>query len=128
MLVQKKNYEDFYKEIRQEFPRMKQLGIWEECDWSNNGYEHSMIMSELSQEMAIWITEGLDSEVQRLMDTIERYFEEGTISVTSIIYTDFLVTIMEAKKEVRDIIKSMMGSETQKHYQKLFDGYRESKA
>lgn len=128
MLVQKKNYEDFYKEIRQEFPRMKQLGIWEECDWSNNGYEHSMIMSELSQEMAIWITEGLDSEVQRLMDTIERYFEEGTISVTSIIYTDFLVTIMEAKKEVRDIIKSMMGSETQKLYQKLFDGYRESKA
>ena len=61
------------------------------------------------------------------MDFIENYFNEGDSSVTSIIYTDFLVTIMEIKdKETRETIKKMMKPETAQHYKQLFNFYREA--
>jgi len=126
MLKQKKNFEDFYNEIRGVFPRIKQLETWSNYDWSVYGFENSLIMSEVAMEMATWVSEGDTSEAQRLMDVIERYFHEGDVRVTSFIYTDFLVTIMEAKKDPREVIKSMMGPETKKHYIRLFDLYRES--
>jgi hypothetical protein len=125
MIVQKKNFKDFYKEIRQGFPRINDLDTWNKYDSSVNGYEHSLIMSELSEEMARWVVEGQNTEAQRLMDKVERYFNEGDVPVTSIIYTDFLVTIMEAKREPRELIKKMMGPETEKHYKNLFTFYRE---
>ena len=128
MLLQKKNFEDFYNEIRDQFPKMRELDTWDKYDWSLNGSENFMIMSELSMEMANWINDGQESEGQRLMDLIERYFHEGDVPVTSIIYTDFLVTIMEAKKVTRETIKRMMGPETQRHYKNLFNFYRESDA
>lgn len=112
MLVQKKNFEDFYNEIRLKFPRMNELETWVKYDWSVNGYEHSLIMSELSEEMTNWVAGGQNTEAQKLMDTVERYFHEGDVHVTSIIYTDFLVTIMETKKDGREMVKKMMGPET----------------
>jgi hypothetical protein len=125
MLVQKKNFVDFYNEIRDQFPKMRELDAWNNYDWSSDGYEHSAIMTELSKEMAHWVAEGQGTEGQRLMDLIERYFHEGDVPVTSIIYTDFLVTIMEAKKGTRETIKKMMGPETERHYKNLFNFYRE---
>jgi uncharacterized Fe-S cluster-containing protein len=125
MLLQKNNFVDFYNEIRDQFPKMKELETWDKYDSSLDGYENSMIMSELSEEMARWVAEGREKEGQRLMDLIERYFHEGDVPVTSIIYTDFLVTIMEAKKGTREAIKKMMGPETEKHYKNLFKFYRE---
>jgi hypothetical protein len=125
MLLQKKNFEDFYNEIRDQFPKMRQLNTWDKYDWSLGGSENSMIMSELSMEMANWVADGQESEGKRMMDMIERYFHEGDIPVISIIYTDFLVTIMEQRKEIREVIKKMMGSETEKHYKNLFKFYRE---
>ena len=126
MLVQKKNFGDFYNDIRNQFPKMKELTTWDEYDWSLEIYENSMIMTELSREMAVWSLDGKLEETQRLMDFIENYFHEGDSSVTSIIYTDFLVTIMEIKdKETRETIKKMMKPETAKHYKQLFNFYRE---
>lgn len=125
MLEQKKNLEDFYKEIRNEFPRMNKLETWVKYDWSISGFEHSIIMSELSHELANWVASGQNTEAQKLMDKVESYFHEGDVRVTLIIYTDFLVTIMEAKKEDREMIKRMMGSETKKHYINLLNLYRE---
>jgi len=125
MLVQKKTFEDFYNEIRHEFPRMNELETWVKYDCSVNGYEHSLIMSELSKEMANWVAGGQNTEAQRLMDTVERYFHEGDVPVASIIYSDFLVTIMETKKDGREMLKGMMGPETKKHYMNLLNLYRE---
>ncbi|RXK57788.1 hypothetical protein ESA94_19915 [Lacibacter luteus] len=105
---------------------MKQLKTWDNYDRSPNSVENSLIMSDLSEEMAKWVEEGDEIDARRLMDTIERYFHEGDLPLTSIIYTDFLVTIMEAKRETRELIKTMMGSETKKNYFKLFNFYRES--
>lgn len=104
---------------------MNELETWVNYDWSLNGYEHSLIMSELSEEMANWVAGGQNAEAQRLMDTLERYFHEGDVPVTSIICTDFLVTIMEAKKNVREMVKSMMGPETMKNYSNLLNYYQE---
>ena len=125
MLLQKKNFVDFYNEIRDQFPKMRELDTWDNYDWSLEGSENSMIMSELSKEMANWVANGQESEGRSMMDMIERYFHEGDVPVTSIIYTDFLVTIMEVKKEVREKIKRMMGPQTEKHYKNLFNFYRE---
>jgi hypothetical protein len=125
MLLQKKNFEDFYNEIRSQFPKMKELDTWDKYDWSLQGHENSAIMTELSREMANWVTKGNELDVQRLMNIVEKYFIEGDVPVISIIYTDFLVTIMEVKKEIRERIKKMMGPETEKHYKNLFKFYRE---
>jgi hypothetical protein len=77
MLLQNKNFQDFYNEIRDQFPKMKELDIWTNYDWSSDGFEHSIIMSELSREMAKWVSEGQESEGQKLMSLVERYFQEG---------------------------------------------------
>jgi hypothetical protein len=126
MLLQKKNFLDFYTEIREQFPRMRALKTWDKYNWGLDGYENSAIMTELSIEMAKWVVEGQELEAQKLMDIIERYFYEGDVPVTSIIYTDFMVTIMEAEKGTREKIKKMMGSETERHYKNLLNFYRES--
>ena len=127
MLVRKKNFEDFYNEIRSQFPKMRELTTWDNYAWTLNGCENSMIMTELSQEMAVWASNGEVEETQRLLDFIENYFFEGDNGVTSIIYTDFLVTIIEIKdKEIRETIKRMMKPETAKHCKQLFKFYREA--
>jgi len=125
MLLQKKNFEDFYNEIRNQFPKMREMDTWDKYDRSLNGYENSSIMTELSREMASWVTQGQNEEAQKMMSIVEKYFHEGDDSVNSIIYTDFLVTIMEVKKETREVIKKMMGPETERRYKNLFTFYRE---
>lgn len=125
MMVQKKNFRDFYNEIRDQFPSTKELATWNKYDWSSVGFENAMIMSELSREMAAWVAGGQESDGQKMMDLIERYYNEGDVAVVSIIYTDYLVTIMEAKKDVREAIKKMMGPETEKSYENLLHLYRE---
>jgi hypothetical protein len=60
-----------------------------------------------------------------MMDIVEIYFYQGDEQVSSIIYTDFLATIMETKKEVREVIKKMMGIETGRYYKNLLNFYRE---
>jgi hypothetical protein len=127
-MLQKRNFGHFYNEIRDQFPKMRKLHTWDKYDWGSDGFENSMIMSELSREMADWVAEGQESEGQKMMDLIERYFHEGDVPVVSIIYTDYLVTIMEAKKDVRETIKKMMGPETEKSYKNLLLLYRERDA
>tara|TARA_R110002124_G_scaffold279534_1_gene452133 strand:- start:361 stop:684 length:324 start_codon:yes stop_codon:yes gene_type:complete len=106
---------------------MRELTTWDNYAWTLNGCENSMIMTELSQEMAVWASNGEVEETQRLLDFIENYFFEGDNGVTSIIYTDFLVTIIEIKdKEIRETIKRMMKPETAKHCKQLFKFYREA--
>jgi hypothetical protein len=127
MLIQKKNVQDFYNEVHCQFPKLKELKIWDKYDWSLEGCEHSMLMTNLSREMAIWATDGDLKETQRLMDFIEDYFCEGDSSVISFLYTDFLVTIMEIEnKRIRETIKKMMKSNTAKYYRQLYNFYREA--
>ncbi|NOS93269.1 MAG: hypothetical protein HOP30_15220 [Cyclobacteriaceae bacterium] len=83
-------------------------------------------MSELAEEMASWVAKGDEPEVQRFMDLVERYFHEGDKPLTSIRYTDFLVTIMEVKTATREVIKKMMGTETKTSYLFLLNLYREN--
>lgn len=127
MLVKKKNFENFYSEIRSEFPKIRALSTWDENDWSIDGSDNSIIMSEICVEMSLWASKGYLIDTRKLMDFIEEYFSIGDMLVTSIIYTSFLVTIMEIKnKENRDTIKQMMGSKSSKNYIHLLDYYREA--
>lgn len=125
MELQKKNFVDFYTEIRDQFPKMKELSTWDNYDWSLDGSENVLIMSEIAEEMVRWVADRQESEAQRLMDLVERYFREGDSSATSIMYTDFLVEIIGAKKEARETIKKMMGPRTDKLYKNLLNLYWE---
>lgn len=122
----KKNFEDFYCHIRNEFPKIKLLDTWDKYDWSLNGNDNSIIMSELCVEMASWVAKSNQTETKYFMDIIENYFNEGDISLTSIIYSDFLVTVMELKTDIRDVIRVMMGVETKTHYKNLLNFYKEA--
>jgi predicted XRE-type DNA-binding protein len=127
MLVPKKNIEQFYTELMSQFPQLKELSIWQECDWSEQGYENSRIMTAIAQEMANWAANNQLQQTQLLLDFIESSFFDFDNRVTSFIYTDFLVTFMEIKdKETREMLKKQMKSETAKHYQQLFKFYREA--
>lgn len=127
MIVNKKNIEQFYFELRSQFPQLKELRIWQECDWSEQGYENSMIMSAIAEEMASWAANNQLQQTQLLLDFIESSFLDSYNRVKSFICTDFLVTIMEIKdKETREILKKQMKPETAKHYQQLFNFYREA--
>lgn len=125
MVVQKTQV-DFYNELRSQFHKIEKLSTWKEYDWSSDGFDNAFIMTELSQELERWVADGERDDVQRVMDIIELYFHEGNSAVTSFLYTDFLVTVMEAKKEDRDVIKAMMKPETVKHYSNLLNLYREA--
>ena len=126
MMVEQKTQVNFYNELRGQFQRIEKLSTWKEYDWSMEGYDTMFIMTELAQELARWVAEGERDDVQRVMDIVELYFHEGNSTVISFLYTDFLVTVMEAKKEDRDVIKSMMKPETVKHYSNLLNFYREA--
>lgn len=125
-MLKQKTHVDFYNELRGQFPKMERLNTWKENDWSEDGNDIMFIMTELSQELARWVADGERDDVQRVMDIVELYFIEGSSTVASFLYTDFLVTVMEAKKEDREVIKAMMKPETAKHYNNLFNFYREA--
>jgi hypothetical protein len=58
MLLQKKNFEDFYNDIRRQFPKIKELTTWDRYDWTLKGHENSQIIEEISLEMAVWASNG----------------------------------------------------------------------
>jgi hypothetical protein len=126
MWMQKKTFADFYNELWSQLPQIKQLTFWDDYDVSSEECQHSMILSELSQGVISMLSSGKMEETKRVMNFIERYFVEGDSAVTSIIYTDFLVIILESEnKEARETIKGMMGPETQLRYKQLLDFYNE---
>lgn len=128
MYLEKKNFEDFYNELRNQFPSINELNTWSLYDWRVNGYKHSLIMSELAIETANLLSHGQLSETEEIMNIVEKYFHEGDTPVISILYSDFLVTIMETKKETREALKKMMGTQTINQYNRLLYFYREADA
>ncbi len=127
MLVKKKNIEEFYNELRSKFPNLNELKTWDENDWSvDGGIDHCAIMTDIAREVRNWSAAGQLGEIEKLFQIIETYWNEGDSTVTSYIYTDFLVTIMEIKKEQREPIKALMKATTQQEYNNLLHLYRES--
>ncbi|EDM34426.1 hypothetical protein PBAL39_19085 [Pedobacter sp. BAL39] len=122
----RKNFEDFYCHVRNEFSQIGLLNAWTRYDWSLGGNENSFIMSELCMEMAGWVSKGSQTDTKCFMDIIEQYLTDGDIALISMIYTDFLVAIVELKSNERDVIKGMMGVETRTHYQNLLNLYSEN--
>lgn len=56
---------------------MKELSTWDKYDWSLDGSENVLIMSEIADEMVRWVADRQESEAQRLMDLVEN-LEPGT--------------------------------------------------
>jgi len=127
MLDNKKNIEEFYIDLKHRFPEITELKTWNKYNWSVDGCENSMIMSELAEEIILWTSNNKLEDSQNFFDYLELCLEVYDERVTSFIYTDFLLTIMEAKeKETRELIKKMMLSKTKEFYQRLFQFYSES--
>ncbi|MWB96226.1 hypothetical protein GON26_17830 [Flavobacterium sp. GA093] len=127
MLDKKKNIEEFYIDLKNRFRKIKELKTWNKYNWSIDGCENSIIMSELAEEIILWTSNNKVEDSQNFFDYLESCLEVYDERVTSLIYSDFLVTIMEVKeKETRELIKKMMLSKTRELYQRLFQFYSES--
>lgn len=104
------------------------MKTWNKYNWSVDGSENSMIMSDLAEEIILWTSNNKLEDLRNFFDYLESCLEVYDERVTSFIYTDFLVTIMEEKgKESRELIKKMMLSKTKEFYQRMFQFYSESK-
>ena len=125
MLDNKKNIEEFYIDLKNRFPKITELKTWDKYNWSVNGCENSMIMSELAEEIMLWTSNNKLEDSKNFFDYLELCLEIYDERVTSFIYTDFLVTIME-EKETRELIKKMMQPKIKEFYKRLFQFYSES--
>ena len=74
----KLDIETFYKNLQRKFPELQKLPIWNEWNWSNDGVEHSPVMSELANEMMRWSENHEWQNVAALLNEIETAFIEGT--------------------------------------------------
>jgi hypothetical protein len=127
MLDNKKNIEEFYIDLKNKFPKIAELKTWNKYNWSIEGYENSMIMSDLAEEIILWTSNDKLEDSRNFFNFLELCLNVYDERVTSFIYTDFLITIMEAEnKETRELIKKMMLSKTKEFYQLLFQFYSES--
>lgn len=127
MLDNKKNIEEFYIDLRNQFPKIKELKTWDKYNWTVEGNENSMIMSELGDEIILWTFNNKLDLTRKFLNYLELCLDVYDERVTSFIYTDFLTTIMEIKdRNKRASIKEMMSDKTKELYQKLFQFYRES--
>lgn len=121
-----KTCEQFYQELRNNFPKIHQCEFWNEYDWSEEGYESSFIMTEIAREISRWNIESEYSELTKLFQIVENGFVEYNIKTSSYLATDFLVSIMEIEdKFIRDEIKKFMRSKTQQEYRKMQKFYKE---
>lgn len=115
----------FYRTLEKQFPRIKTLGILEGIDIEVEKWENSGIMTKLANELAQFVMDGETKEAEQLMFMVEEAFDCADSIVTSYLCTDFLVTIMEQKKEQREYLKSIMGVKTKERYKKLLSSYLE---
>lgn len=121
-----KNITQFYKELKNNFPKINQCKFWDEYDWSEEGYENSFIMTEIAREVSGWNVKSEYGDFTKLFKIIEDGFVEYDKSTSSFLATDFLVTIMEIKdKFIRDEIKKFMRSKTKENYGEMLKFYRE---
>ena len=126
MLDNKKNIEEFYIDLKHRFPEITELKTWNKYNWSVDGCENSMIMSELAEEIILWTSNNKLEDSQNFFDYLELCLEVYDERFTSFIFTDFLVTIMEEKENTRELIKKMMLFKTKEFYQRLLQFYSEA--
>lgn len=127
MHIPKKNIEQFYRALQEQFPEINNLSTWINYAWYENGSENSMIMSEIADEMIRWASEERWAETENMLNFIEDAFTEYDKRTSSFIYTDFLVEITEIKnKKLRESIKALMKTETANQYKQLLHFYREA--
>ncbi len=91
------NITKFYKEIKENFPKINQKAFWNEYDWNEEGYENSFIMTEIAREICRWNIKTEYWELDNLFKIIEIGLTEYDEKTCSFLATDFLVTLMEKK-------------------------------
>lgn len=116
---------EFYMSLEKQFPEIQKLRILEGIDIEVEGWENSGIMTKLAQVLTQLLVDGYSDEAEKFMSIMEEAFYSAENTVKNYLYTDFLVTIMEQKKEQREYIKSIMGKKTKELYKSLFSFYRE---
>lgn len=122
----KMDIETFYGRLRNKFPELNTLSVWNEWDWRNEGAAHSVIMSEVARKLIRWAESNNWPIVAELLNEVEIAFGEGDETVVAFLGTDFTVTIMECRvQHVRERIKKMMGKITWDAYKINLGGYRE---
>ena len=117
--------EEFYTNLENQFPKVKDLELLNGIDIEEDGFENCGLMTSLAKTLTQYAKENDNKNVSKFLNMVEEAFETANDTIQNYLYTDFLVTIMEQKKEERELIKSLMGSKTKLRYKKLRTFYRE---
>lgn len=122
MYIKKKNTETFYSELRNLIPDLKELEVWKEYDQEGVGFIGANILTNVAEKVILWTSKGELEFTYKLFDFFERSYNEFDNDANAYIYTDFHPAIINCRdSEVRDKIKSCMGSETMKLYNQLIE-------
>ena len=109
----------FYRHLEMQFPEVAALDLLHDIDIFDEPWKHSGIMISLAEVLTHIVVNENFGNAKRFMDIIENAFDTAEKVIQSYIITDFLVTIMEQKKQPREYIKSIMGIQSKHHYTAL---------
>jgi len=116
---------EFYKYVDTKYSGINISKLYVGVNFDEDGFENAGIMTTLAEQVTQIAKEENFKEAKQVLDTIEIAFEKGENTLRSYLYTDFLVTIMEQKKEQREYLKSIMSDKTMNHYRELLKLYQE---
>ena len=115
----------FYKNLEAKFPEVAALNLLHDIDINDEPWEHSGFMISLAEVLTHFVVNESYEKAKQFLTIIENAFENTEKIIQSYIITDFLVTIMEQKKDAREYIKSIMGVQSKHHYKALLSSYKE---
>lgn len=122
MYIVKKTRLHFFSELRNTFPEIAQLTIWNENDYLDDPSTSSEIMTKIGEVVIKWSELNEIEKIKKLMSFIEQSYQSYNDEITSYIYTDFLPTIISMENSaLRNNIKKQILKETMKHYNQLIE-------
>ena len=121
----KQSAKAFYKYLEAQFPEVAALNILHDIDIIDEPWEHSGIMISLAEVLTHFVVDESYEKAKQFFAIIKNAFDNTEQIIQSYIITDFLVTIMEQKKEAREYLKSIMGMQSKHHYSELLSCYKE---
>ena len=115
----------FYNLLETQFAEVAEMDLLKGIDIEQEGFENCGIMTRLAKKLTEFAEMGQKKKVQTFLSFVEVGFKEGDNTLTSYLCTDFLVTIMEQKKNEREFIKKYMLSSAKQNYKAMLEYYLE---
>ena len=115
-----RNTEEFYAELKSIDSEVKKLKIWDDYEKGERGFIGSFVMGDLAKLVVNWVLRDEITKIEDLFIFLENSYSEFEYGANSYLYTDFYPEIISLEnKEVRELLKNKLGSQSRKLYDQL---------